>query len=78
MRTRVVFAMVLFVFAYMVAGGFVFSALERGHEREVREHTRDMLSTFLGLCIQIGHSFAISLVLTCPRAFILNFDVQCS
>ena len=36
------------VFGYMVAGGFIFNALEREYEKKLRESTRDFLIDFLG------------------------------
>ena len=48
MRVRVVILLVFCVFGYMIAGGFIFNALEKNHERKLRETTRDYLNEFLG------------------------------
>ena len=45
---RVVILLVFCVFGYMIAGGFIFNALEKNHERKLRETTRDYLNEFLG------------------------------
>ena len=45
---RVVILLVFCVLGYMIAGGFIFNALERDHERKLRETTRDYLNEFLG------------------------------
>ena len=49
---RVVILLVFCVLGYMIAGGFIFNALELDHERKLRETTRDYLNEFLGEIIK--------------------------
>ena len=53
MRVRVVILLVFCVLGYMIAGGFIFNALERDHERKLRESTRDYLNEFLGEIVEL-------------------------